>query len=420
MKRYLILTLSILIFSRCTSSSSSGTLDTSFGSSGKVTTNFSGTNDELKALVLDSDGKIIAVGKTSNGSNDDFAVARYLTNGTLDTTFGTGGVVTTDFSSQNDVAYAVKLQSDGKIVVAGTAVSATGSTFAMARYTTTGVLDTTFGSSGVVTTAIGATYDEIRSMAIQSNDAIVVGGFSKGATYFRAVVARYTSVGVLDTTFNSNGQRIMAIGSQDCQIYDVIVESTGLITSCGTAVGTTDRDFLAARLLSDGSLDTNFNGSGTATQNIGSGTVDTAYSLKKNTEGKYVIAGTSSSSTDSMAVIKLSSTGALDTTFATQGLFTGKVNSNNTTAKAMLILAADKILTAGTESGTTFNFGLIKASYLGVLDFSFGTSGALSLDFNSNLDDLSTLAVQTDGKILVGGRTYNGSNYDFALARLLN
>ena len=122
-----------------------GTLDTSFGASGEVTTDFNGGNDEIMAVAIQPDGKIVAAGYTSTAGLGDFALARYNSDGkTLDTNFDTDGKVTTDFTSNgDDRARAMVIQPDGKIVVAGFATVGSAKEFAVARYNTDGSLDTT-------------------------------------------------------------------------------------------------------------------------------------------------------------------------------------------------------------------------------------------------------------------------------------
>ena len=119
-----------------------GDLETSFDSDGKVTTDIGGSDDRARSVAIQSDGKIVAAGYSNNGSNDDFALVRYNTNGTLDTTFDSDGKVTTAIGSDNDFAYSVALQSDGKIVVAGYSNNGSNFDFALVRYNTDGSLDT--------------------------------------------------------------------------------------------------------------------------------------------------------------------------------------------------------------------------------------------------------------------------------------
>ena len=114
---------------------SDGSLDAGFGTGGKVITSFGGT-DQASAVILQPDGKIVVAGQTDTGVSIDFALARYMPDGSLDGAFGSGGRVTTNFiGNSDDLGSAVALQSDGKIVVGGTSDD----NFALARYTPEGV-----------------------------------------------------------------------------------------------------------------------------------------------------------------------------------------------------------------------------------------------------------------------------------------
>src|SRR5262249_4024029 len=151
---------------------SDGSLDSSFGSGGEVTTSFKG-QAIATAEAIQNDGKIVLVGETQGANGDDFALARYNPDGSLDTTFGTGGKVTTDFAGADD-AFSVAIQSDGKIVVAGSSQQNTGEDFALARYNSDGTLDTSFGAGGEVLTAIAG---GANGVAIQADGKIVAAGF---------------------------------------------------------------------------------------------------------------------------------------------------------------------------------------------------------------------------------------------------
>ncbi len=152
----------------------SGDLDPSFGSGGKVITPFGSSTDNANAVAIQSDGKIVAAGSSSNGSNLDFAVARYSTDGSLDTSFGSGGKVTTAIGSSTDNGTAVAIQPDGKIIVAGsTFITGSGNDFALVRYNTDGTLDPSFGSGGKVITAISSGNDSVTAVVIQSDGRIV-------------------------------------------------------------------------------------------------------------------------------------------------------------------------------------------------------------------------------------------------------
>src|SRR5439155_1317723 len=125
-----------------------GTLDATFGTGGKVTTAVGTSDDAAYALAIQADGKLVAAGATDDGSNYDFALVRYNANGSPDTTFGTGGKVTTAIGTRDDVASAVAVQADGKLVAAGDTGDGGNNYFALARYNANGTLDATFGTGG--------------------------------------------------------------------------------------------------------------------------------------------------------------------------------------------------------------------------------------------------------------------------------
>ena len=160
---------------------SDGSLDLSFGSGGKVKTDLSDDEDDAFDMALQPDGKIILVGDVFDGSRDqDFAIVRYTSNGSLDSSFGIGGTVITDFSGNVDRAVAVALQSDGKIVVAGSTFFSfvTAGDFGLARYDLNGQLDPSFGTGGKIITDFLGVSDGAEAVAIQSDGKIVAGGFA--------------------------------------------------------------------------------------------------------------------------------------------------------------------------------------------------------------------------------------------------
>ena len=150
--RVVIATCALFLFSTANPANADGSLDTSFDTDGKVTTAIGSATDYGRSVAIQSDGKIVVAGYSNNGSNFDFALARYNTDGSLDTYFDSDGKITTAIGSSNDYAFSVAIQSDGKIVVAGYSYNESGGEFALARYNTDGSLDTSFDTDGKVTT----------------------------------------------------------------------------------------------------------------------------------------------------------------------------------------------------------------------------------------------------------------------------
>ena len=245
-----------------------GSLDTSFGNGGIVTTNFP-EGSYASSVALQADGKVIAAGTVfvdfviGEPSNTDFALARYNSDGTPDTSFGNGGQVSTDFFGMEDDAFSVLIQPDGKIVAVGSANNpATYYDFAAVRYLSNGTIDTTFGVAGKVSTDFGdQNFDRARSAALQPDGRIVAAGFaiSQNGGVQNFAVARYTSSGVLDTTFSRDGITQIDFGSCCQSAYQVLLQSDGKIITVGYAnTEDSDSDFLLARLNPRGSLDTTF------------------------------------------------------------------------------------------------------------------------------------------------------------------
>jgi len=256
-----------------------GTLDTSFGSGGIVTTTFPEGSYAFD-VALQPDGKIIAAGTVfvevniGDMSDTDFALARYNSDGTPDTTFGSGGQVSTDFVGLEDDVFSILIQPDGKLVAVGSSDSLpTYYDFAAARYLSDGTIDTTFGVGGKVTTDFGdQNFDRARSAALQPDGKIVAAGFaiSHGGGVQNFAVARYTSNGVLDTTFSRDGITQIDFGTCCQSATKVLLQSDGKIITVGGANGeSSDDDFLLARLNPRGSLDLTFGTGGEVRTSFG-------------------------------------------------------------------------------------------------------------------------------------------------------
>jgi len=209
MKNNITLFTSALALSVCctlplTSLAQDGSLDLSFDSDGKVTTGIQFWYDAGNSVAIQSDGKIVVAGSSYNGSNDDFALVRYNADGSLDTSFDTDGKVITAIGSDFDQGFSVAIQSDGKIVAAGYTYNDPVFEFALIRYNADGSLDNTFDTDGKVTTPIGSVDDQGISVAIQSDGKIVVAGYSDDGLWEDFAVVRYNSAGVGISEFSNN------------------------------------------------------------------------------------------------------------------------------------------------------------------------------------------------------------------------
>ena len=235
---------------------SSGTLDASFGTGGLLTINAAATASgasEARALVIQPDGKLLIAGYAFGPGNSELLVMRLNgADGSLDASFGTGGITRTPVGTSEDIANAMVRQPDGRIVVAGSAIAADGRRdFALARYTTAGVLDPSFGTGGLVTTAVGPSHDDAYALILMPWGRLVAAGSAhintSTAETDLAVVA-YNADGSLDRYFGNAGKRMVDISPFDNTVYGLASDINGArFWAVGTATTppAVDQDFLA-------------------------------------------------------------------------------------------------------------------------------------------------------------------------------
>jgi large repetitive protein len=388
-----------------------GDLDTSFDTDGIVTLDFNGGADVGRSVVVQADGKIVVAGYAFNGSNNDFAVTRYNSDGTLDTSFGGTGKILTPVGSGNDLGYSIAIQPDGKLVVAGYAFNGSNNDFAVTRYNSDGTLDTSFGSTGKLTTPIGSGNDLGYSVAIQADGKIVVAGKATGSNDDFALT-RYNSNGTIDTSFGNAGKIITSIGSSGDEGQSVVIQPDGKVVVAGYASNGTNNDFALTRYNSNGTLDASFGDTGKVTTPIGAN--DEGYSVVIQPDGKLVVAGYAfNGSNNDFAVTRYNSDGTLDTSFGGTGKVTTPVGSANDLGFSIVIQPDGKLVVAGYASnGTNNDFALTRYNSDGTLDTSFGGTGKVITPINGD-DEGYDVVLQPDGKIVLVGR----ANGDLAIVR---
>jgi uncharacterized delta-60 repeat protein len=511
-----------------------GNLDPGFGTNGKVITDLGSDDDLAFGAALQSDGKIVAVGEFNNGSSFDFAMVRYNPNGSLDNSFGTAGKVITSLGAGSDEAFSVAIQPlDGKIVVAGSSFSSiTGYDFAVVRYNTTGTKDATFGTNGVATTNIGNDHDAARSVAIQADGRIVTAGsdftlvrykpngnpdpnfgtngivrtnMGSGSAYSVAIqqdgkivavgavsnttdydfavlrfnlngspdlsfstdgkvikdlrggndiansvvqangkilvagvadiglspgsprvsvydfaLARYNLDGTPDLTFDSDGIVITAVSSGSDGAHSVAIQANEKIVATGSSPSYNGSvEFTTLRYLSNGSLDNSFNVDGIVTTNFGTSPAsDFGNSIAIQQDQKIVVAGVSTGSLSDMAIARYNADGSLDKGFNSEGKALINLQNKNFYGNAVAIQADGKIVVAGKWfNGSNYDFGLARLNVTGTLDNTFNGSGIVTTSIGTGDDVATSIVIQPNGKIIVAGYAYIGSNYDFATVR---
>lgn len=357
-----------------------GSLDSSFGVGGKVTTRI-GTDPEIEdaasALALQADGKIVVVGRTWQPYSNDFALVRYNSDGSLDTSFGKGGKVIDDLSAGYDEASALAVQADGKIVVGGLAAGR----IALMRYNPDGSPDFNFNSRVMLSRSkVGKIV--VHALALQSDGKIAVVG---GAGAF--ALARYNSDGSLDLSFGAGGTVATQVGRVD-QANDMTLQPDGKLVVVGTSFNGRSMDFAMVRYNSDGSVDSSFGKEGQITsdfcahqieeryaQQIGPGSISGGWRVGLQTDGKIVVTGTPSSGRCHSVMFRYTAEGSLDATFGEQGRVSTAIAKDNGYLAAQAIQRDGKIVVAGASTG---GFALARYNPEGRLDCTFGAGGKVT------------------------------------------
>lgn len=401
-----------------------GSLDASFGGDGKVTTDFSSKIDVGWSLAIQPDGKIIVVGETNIGEalTRDFAIARYNTDGSPDASFGSGGKLTTNFGGlANDYAYSVTLMDDGKILAAGSTMLS-GYRFGLVRYMSDGSFDNTFGTGGFVQTDFGGMEDLARNVMIDPTGKIVATGFRNDGLKRNFALIRFNYDGSLDPTFGDGGKVYTSFATnRHDQSYSSGIQIDGKIVLAGYSyVGTSsDFQFALARYNTDGTLDNTFGTGGMVLTDValvnGQG-----YSMQIQHDQKIVVAGYSFVGDDvDFTLIRYNNDGTLDNTFGTGGIVRTDFGAGKEDyAYALTIQNDGKFVVAGNSyHGTTFDIAVARYNTDGSLDNTFGSGGLVTTDGSGSADGAFCVKTQNDGKIVLCGYSYSGSSNDFIVVR---
>jgi uncharacterized delta-60 repeat protein len=369
-----------------------GTLDPTFGSGGTASISFSGDDfggAQIIGLAIQTDGKIVAgISNFEQGFDPMFIVARLNVNGSLDTTFGSGGIVETQIGQFGAPDSVLVLQPDGRILIAGSG--------SMARYDTNGQMDITFGNDGVAPITFGSP----TSIALQPDGKILLGSggsvvafaaSTPGVTLNQVagIISRYNTNGSLDTSFGISGQAASVVVAGAIAVEnDGICSSTCKILAGGTLLTNLNSSnssagngigFGLARLNSDGSVDTTFGQGGAVSTSFGPNAAGaTSFALALQTNGEIVAAGSAGQLGNptgffvpqaGFALARYTSTGGLDTTFGSSGEVTTAFKTNQAAIYGLALQSDGKIVAVGTSLENSRNpggqtGGLVVARYL--------------------------------------------------------
>lgn len=395
-----------------------GDSDMTFNGDGIVTTDIAGLEDDGIALAVQEDGKILVAGGATIGSDVDMAVLRYNADGSLDSEFDGDGIALTSFGLL-DIALAMALQDDGRIVVSGGTLD-TGRTV-LARYDPDGSLDASFDGDGkAITDVVGGVTDAGAAIALQTDGKIVVAGGSAGAE--GAFVVRYNVDGGLDNTFDGDGIALTDLGTDDLDWTEVAIQPDGKILVAGE-MHSGDYDFAFGRFEPDGGLDASFNAGG-ATPGLlfidfaEAGENDGAAGMALLPDGKIQAVGYTGNTDFDMALIRLNSDGSLDSTFGGDGKVSTDLGDLIDVGRGLARQADGKIVVVGASGD---DFALARYNADGTLDPAFGTDGVKVADVGGGAEDaLGTPVILSDGRFFAAGFTGSpATSRDVLLMRFL-
>jgi len=450
-----------------------GTLDQSFGNAGVVISDIGSAVDYLNAVVITTDGKIIAGGSSRVNGIDQFTLVYFTPSGIRDNSVGNNGVITTDFDGQYSGIAALTVQPDGKIVAAGTVGSPSGSDFGLARYNADGTPDLSFHSNGR-TSSDFAPLDRVTSVILDNKGKIYVGGISLEPNYQRRFrIAKYNADGLPDLTYNKGtGTVLGSFGNSDDILTHIRLMNDGSVIAAGQSdLNGVSRDVALLHINADGTTDPNFGNNGLVLADY-KNLDDESDFLLIQPDGKILAGGMSvnfSNFNDSwFSCFRFNADGTSDKGFGNAGIMVDFFGVSNYTYSAMF-LQPDGKLTAVSESsqdtvlkwylsrfnangtpdnsfspngrkeltyeyGTSFfqpdgkmlrlsysqtnsgDFMLIRYNTDGTPDKGFGTGGKVISDFGGT-ESTGALAFQADGKIIVGGFSRNANGTDWLIVR---
>jgi uncharacterized delta-60 repeat protein len=403
-------------------SAAPGGLDPSFGQGGMVATFMSDHgSDRAHAIAADAGtSRVVVAGSATVDGWVWLAIARYNADGTLDTTFGTGGrVLDHGPACLASEAYAVAVQADHKIVVAGYCATMVPShEFLIARYKADGSIDASFGTAGYVRTRFGpTTYDIAQALALDpTTGKLVVAGYSLNQAVTIPnqdfAVARYLSTGTLDTTFNSTGTAVTDLGAKKDDFATGVALDGQQVVVAGYSINPTNgsQDFAAVLYRSNGQLDPNYGTNGVARVDVSGGADDRAFAIARVPgTSKMILVGESFSGQTLLdfAMIRLTSGGKLDTAFNSTGKVITAVSGGHDGARGLAIQADKKIVVVGMaarNTSGTVDIAVRRYTSAGAIDTQFGSGGGVVTSVGSSVDEGNAVAIRSDGKILVAGR----------------
>ena len=404
-----------------------GALDSIFGVGG-VAINDLGCfgGERAYSMLLQPDGKLLLAGYCYGQS-----VARFMGDGSLDLSFGVDGIFLTGLGIGSGTyvsAGAIGLQTDGKVLVAGHDYNGADVDFALMRLNTDGTVDSTFGSTGLVTTSIGSMGEQPFAIAVQPDGRILVAGNSRaGSANADFALVRYNSDGTLDNSFDGDGKLTTGITTGNDEAYAMSLQPDGKIVLAGICTSGGNSDVALVRYEPNGAYDTAFDFDGIARFPITANEDDAGVAMALQPDGKVIVTGCTSDSLGFvMATLRLNADGSLDDTFGEDGKVTTNIGPGWEKAFAICLQPDGKVNIGGYAGGNTAwidaGFTVVRYTASGELDSSFAVNGS-AVSLFSTYSEIHALAMQPDLKIIAAGFTVDTTSttgYDLAFARYIS
>jgi uncharacterized delta-60 repeat protein len=382
-------------------------IDTSFGTTGAgyTYTNFAQADVSTFQIAELPNGNIVISGSATSVANTDYLIAQFNSSGVLDTTFGTTSGFTKIDLGNYDQATALQVLSTGKFILAGTRASS-GDIYSY-RLHANGTIDTTYGTAAGHTVVVLTGNDRIYDSYKLADDSVFLIGSQNGTT--QIAVTKLTSAGILDTTF-AGGTLLLNYGGFNNGIGYGMAEYGGYYYIGGQVWGTSVQ-FAVAKVDSTGVLDTTYGAGGYGMVDFSVG-LDPAYNIIAQSDGKMVLCGKSQTGGVDFGLARFQTDGNLDTTFGAAGKTTFNLAGTQDQCDQLILQPDGKIIAIGEGSNQT-NIVLVRYTSNGQIDTTFGTAGIFNTNFASiptaNLGASGVRAIQkSDGSIIVLARATVG------------
>lgn len=397
-----------------------GNMDSTFSYDGYSGVSFGIGESRATCVAVQADGKIVVGGYFAASGDFDFALTRYKTNGDPDSSFGINGKKVVDFDGYNDYANAISIQSDGKILLAGTIYYFTGYSqdiFGIMRFDTSGNLDPTFSADGKAFAYFGSGDQYCYGMDLQADGKIVLVGhttFNPTPGDYQICVARFNTNGGLDLSFSSNGliNYNLAGTGYDAYAYDVEIQTNGKYIISGYVSGATANNMVIMRINSDGTFDNSFDGNGMAVfPDVGPS------DACLQPDGKILVTGNTGGD---IFVGRFKTDGIIDSTFDSDGYTILAPSTTSNLARGIALQSDGKIVISGSSlsAASDYEFTVIRLNPDGSPDPLFSGDGIFTLQFIGNDHTFYDVTVQADDKIIATGQAGTGGFGNFATIRL--